>query len=317
MSRHIISLFEKGFRKSISSDTINKFGLNGRVDTVGASDIGGCLRQSFLQKSDDKTAHIEISKLIKMQRGNIAENLVTKALKELEIEFYEQVEIKDPDNPSFKCHIDYLIKHNDYLHILEMKTTSEPLLEPYSSWIFQVQFQLKLLQKNYQGFNLTASIFAMDLNSGWYDEFDVEKNSELADIATTNANTLLKAIETKQEPKATLQNYCFLCDYRYNCNELLKESIDEKSLPDDVVNLIKEVKILKANDKIKKQKESKLKEIMQVLPSNKITVDGIVATLSHTKGRTIFDTKGFKEKHNSLYQQFISQSAPSYKLKVA
>ena len=308
--------WQRGFKQSIQKANIAKF-IGGRATTVGASDIGGCLRKSYLGKIHNDIVNEPFGSLVKMERGSIAEEIVAKGLKSAGIETFDQVRLTHPDNEDYIYHIDFLLKGEDSLHILEMKTTNLEVSEPYESWVLQVIFQMSLLKLNYPGFTITASVLAIDLNSGWSEEFPIEYSDVLHDLVMERSHTLYSAIQNKEEPEPSIQNYCGICSHKMSCSALINRAIEAKDLPDDIIILIKEIKALKAQDKIKKSKEKELKEILIGIGISKIVSDDIITSITTNKGRVSFDSKAYKKDHPDEYTMYLKQGQPTTVLKVA
>ena len=308
--------WKRGFKQSVQKANIAKF-IGGRATTVGASDIGGCLRKSYLGKIHNDLENAPLDSIIKTERGSIAEEIVAKGLKSAGIETFDQVRLTHPDNEEYVCHIDFLLKGEDSLHILEVKTTNLEVSEPYESWVLQVIFQISLLQLNYPGFTITASILALDLNSGWTEEFPVTYSEVLHDLVMQRSETLHSAIQNKEEPEPAIQNYCGICSHKMNCPALVNGAVEAKDLPDDVITLIKEIKALKVQDKLKKAKEKELKEILVGIGVSKIVSDDIITSIIINKGRVSFDSKTFQTEHPKQFEQYTKLGQPTTVLKVA
>ncbi len=308
--------WERGFKQSVQKANIAKF-IGGRATTVGASDIGGCLRKSYLGKIHNDLENAPLDSIIKMERGSIAEEIVAKGLASAGIETFDQVRLTHPDNEEYVCHIDFLLKGEDSLHILEVKTTNLQISEPYESWVLQVIFQISLLQLNYPGFTITASVLALDLNSGWTEEFPIEYSEVLNNLVMQRSKILFSAIQNKELPEPSIQNYCGLCSHKMNCPALVDGAVEAKDLPADVVTLIAEVKALKVQDKLKKAKEKELKEILVGIGVRKVISDDIVTSIITNKGRVSFDSKTFQSEHPEQFEQYTKQGQPTTVLKVA
>ena len=308
--------WQRGFKLAVQKANIAKF-IGGRATTVGASDIGGCLRKSYLGKIHNDLEDAPLDSIIKMERGSIAEEIVAKGLKSAGIETFDQVRLIHPDNESYVCHIDFLLKGEDSLHILEVKTTNLAVSEPYESWVLQVIFQMSLLQLNYPGFTITASVLALDLNSGWSEEFPVDYSEVLHDLVMQRSHTLHSAIQNKEEPEPAIQNYCGVCSHKMSCSALVGGAVEAKDLPADVLALITEVKALKAQDKLKKAKEKELKEILVGMGVGKVIFDDIITSIVTNKGRVSFDSKTFQTEHPEEFEQYTKRGQPTTVLKVA
>lgn len=310
----ILHIFEAGLQKAVNKETINKFGLKGRGDRIGSSDIGGCLRKSYLDKVKRLSPSIE--NIIRMQRGNIAENMVHKALQEANVEFFEQVHIKSDLEP-FSATIDFLIKEENELNILEVKTVSSMVEEPYQNWILQVAFQEGILRENYPNLEINSFVLAIDVNSGWYEVFHIETNPTIFSIALAQAKDLKESIDTKIEPKAEMQLYCSSCEYKINCPIMGKIDISEDEISPDIKYLIKEVKGLKEVDKIKKSKEKELKETIEAMNIKRLLVDEINVSLVTVNGKASFDTKGLQTENGELFNKYSKQGKSYSYLKVS
>ena len=99
--------FESNFRKALEKDT--EISLGDRKEYIGASDISGCLRKSFLAKKEQKKDD-SIEQLLTFERGHQFENIVEKFLYG---EIYKkQVEIKDAKTSNgfaLKPHLDFVM----------------------------------------------------------------------------------------------------------------------------------------------------------------------------------------------------------------
>jgi len=176
---------------------------------------------------------------------------------------------------------------------------------------------MTLLKSTYPGISVTASILALDLNSGWSEEFAVEYSDILHDLVMKKSETLHQAILNKEEPAPAIQNYCSICSHKMTCSALTRDAIEAKDLPVDIITLIHEIKALKQQDKVKKAKEKELKEILIGINATNIILDDIITSVRTNKGRVSFDSKRFESEHPSQYQQYIKEGEPTTVLKVA
>jgi CRISPR-associated exonuclease Cas4 len=201
---------EKNLPKVLEKYTTETLG--DRSKYIGASDIAGCLRKSFLSKKE-KVEH-SIAKHIIFQRGHLTEQIVELMI--TGTNYKKQVELcsKTYNGFDIKAHLDFVIENEKRAVVLEVKSTSTPVDEPYESWILQIQLQMGLLQKRFPNKKVSGYVVAINVNTGWYKTFHVFPNITLYDMALKKANELAFALQLDIEPKAELQNYCDECPFK-------------------------------------------------------------------------------------------------------
>lgn len=121
--------------------------LGDRTVYVGASDIAGCPRKATLGKQFP--SEHDIKTLLRFSRGHAAQAMYAEFFKTGGALFNEEVEVRHPQFPEIRCHIDFLFYANRQtkrLHIVEMKSTDGIPDEPYASWVDQLHVQMGLLQ---------------------------------------------------------------------------------------------------------------------------------------------------------------------------
>ena len=221
---------EENLRACLKQDTLNSLG--DRSQYIGASDISGCLRKSYLSKV--QPVEHSAKQLIVFERGHLVENIAKKMLSGFSIK--EQVEIKSAkafNGFPIRPHLDFVIydKEAKTCTVVEVKS-SEEMDEPYESYILQVQFQMDLLQKQCgSSWKVDGMLLVINPMSGWYELFETKPNKVLADMAMDRANQLAKALQFNEEPVAEEQLYCSTCAYKVNCPAI---SNGAETLPDDV-----------------------------------------------------------------------------------
>jgi len=177
---------ETNLPKVLAKDTQNSLG--DRSKYIGASDIGSCLRKAYLSKK--QKVEYDIAQHIVFERGHLAEGIVEKMLQGTN--YTTQVEVcgKADNGFDIKAHLDFTVNNNKETVVIEAKSTSIPVDEPYESWIIQIQLQMGLLQKKYPNKQIRGYVIAIDVNSGWYKTFKVSQNQTLFDIAMNKKRNL-------------------------------------------------------------------------------------------------------------------------------
>ena len=119
--------------------------LGDRASYVGSSDISSCLRKTYLDKTSEND--YDLTTLIRFQRGHIAEGIVKVMLDGLNP--ISQLELNSSyEGATLKAHIDFALENKDEIVIVEVKSVSTTVSEPYLSWNLQVQYQMAMLAKS-------------------------------------------------------------------------------------------------------------------------------------------------------------------------
>ena len=305
---------KENFLKTIKKESEESLG--NRAKYIGASDVGSCPFKTIKSKLEKPDYSFE--KQIVFQRGHIAEDMVAKMLNGVPCE--RQAEVRgEIDNFPLIAHLDFLVKGKNRSVIVEAKTVSSPIDEPYESWILQVQFQMGLLMNEIsnESHSLEAYIVAIDINTGWHNFFKIDFNDDLFLMALNKACHLVDCLQNKAKPKAIIQNYCSDCPY---INECPKQGLHAKELPEDILADVKKIKAHKKETKEIKKTEDKLKEyfINTCAETGKVEdlVDGFsaVVTCKGSKSNR-FNTSKFKNDHPDLYEEYVNESS-SYRLSI-
>jgi len=290
--------------------------LGDRSKYIGASDVGGCPYKTIKSKLEKPEVSFEQS--IIFQRGHIAEDLVAKMLTGQKYD--RQVELKgDLDEFPLIAHLDFLIRGKNRSVVIEAKTVSSTVDEPYEAWILQVQFQMGLLYQDVdEDHKIEAYVVAIDVNTGWHKVFKIEFNDELFMMAINKASHLIECLTQGAEPKAVIQNYCGTCPFIMECP---KQGKFAKEMPEDIKKDLIDIKQHKLEVKENKKKETKVKEFLinSGLEKVKLDEDGInpevMVSLKEISSNR-FDTKRFKVEHPGLADDFMNESS-SHKLTIS
>lgn len=298
------------FIKQLDKESFDSLG--DRSKYIGASDVGGCPYKIIKSKLEKPVYDIE--KHIVFQRGHLAEDLVAKMLTGLP--YKSQVELKgDIDNFPLIAHLDFLVQTGQRSIVVEAKTVSAPVDEPYESWVLQVQFQMGLLLNELQDEDhiVEGYVVAVDLNKGWHEIFKIDFDDDLFLIALNKAQHLADCLTNGVEPKAVIQNYCGTCPYTIECP---KQGCFATEMPQDILEDVKNIKKHKTADKKIKLLETKVKDYLVNTGLEKTKVEDEESKIVVTcKGSTSnrFDTKSFRADHPKLAEEYTKELS-SYRM---
>ena len=288
---------QKTLPKVLKEETAKTLG--DRSKYIGASDIGSCLRKAYLSKTINEEHSIE--QLIIFERGHIAENIIKKMLHGVPLK--EQVEVKGKATNGYeiKAHIDFTVNSKDSIVVVEAKSTSVEVEEPYESWVLQVQLQMGLLQKENPNKSVRGYVIAINVNTGWHETFNIPPNKALFDIAMSRVNILADALVSKTEPKAEVQLYCSKCAFKQNCPAITK--MTEETLPADVTKIVSKIAKNKAVEKEIKELKSQLKGFMESTNISVAKTENTTVSLVKRKGKKTVDTELLQQVAPDIYAQ--------------
>ncbi|MDX9798471.1 MAG: PD-(D/E)XK nuclease family protein [Bacteroidales bacterium] len=295
------AFINKNLPKVLAEHTVNSLG--DRSTYIGASDIGGCLRASYLGKK--QKAEYDISQHIVFERGHLSEGIVAKMLEGTPYKTQVEAVGKAYNDFPIKAHIDFVVDFGKEVVIVEAKSTSNPIEQPYDSWVLQTQLQMDLLKKNKEFSNkaIRGYIIAIDVNSGWYKTFEVEPNGTLLNIAMAKANALANALQTNKCPDGEVQLYCSRCPFKADCETISKGK--DKQLPFDIKSVVGRLKELQATEKeIKKCKET-VKTFMEATNTSVAKADTITVALKYNSGDNYsIDTNKLRVEQPDIYARY-------------
>lgn len=299
--KKLLSYIRKGIQKWAKQNT--KDTLGDRSKYIGASDIGGCPFKTVMSKKNPPINSLE-QELI-FFRGHIAEEFVSRGLTGLRIE--KQVEaVSELNNFPLKAHLDRLVKGKNRDVIIEVKSTSAPLYEPYESWVLQVTYQMGLMFEK-TGKMPDAYVLALDVNSGWIEEFKIEFDDIIFNICLSKAEHIIDALEGRCEPKAIIQYYCGTCPFKLQCPKQGKFAED---LPSALHEDLEFIKAFKAMQKEAKKRETRVKEYMVNMGIEALkeeTTNSVVITKEMQSTRV--NTEKLKELYPEVYKECVKTSS--------
>jgi CRISPR-associated exonuclease Cas4 len=300
MGNKFEQFIEKNLKRVVAEETAQTLG--DRSKYIGASDIAGCLRKAYLSKISPIEHSLE--QLLIFERGHLAENIVAKMLKGLHQK--EQVEVVSKVDNGFeiKNHLDFVVysKEKKECVVIEAKSVSSEIDEPYESHILQIQMQMGLLQEQCgEDWKVRGYIFAINVNNGWHKAFPIEQNKVLFDMAMQRANQLAEAIVNKQEPEGEEQMYCSSCPFKGDCPAVRKGAVEE--LPKEVAEIVKKIKAFSSEEKKIKNLKNELKEWFKATDKSRCKADDFTVSLVNVKGKEMADVKVLKEKYPEIWEQ--------------
>ncbi len=285
--------------------------LGDRSKYIGASDIGGC-PYKVIKAKNEPPVH-SLKQQIIFQRGHLAESIVGKMLTGLEVIEQYTVENTFGEIPII-AHIDMLIKSSSRKIIVEIKTVSAPVDEPYESWLYQVQLQMGLVRQEENGeVEVEAFIVALDLNTGWLRAFKVEFDEYLFESCLSKAQHLEDVMLGKCEPKALVQFYCGTCPYKMECPKQGKFAED---LPYDVASDLAYIKDAALRNKEAKLRKDRVRDYMVNMGIEAGKDENLQAVVTVKKyNSTRLDSYALKVNHPKIYEQYLNHTS-SYRLTV-
>lgn len=291
--------------------------LGDRTVYVGASDIAGCPRKAALGKQTP-TGH-DIKTLLRFSRGHAAQAMYAEFFRTGGALFEEEVELRHPDIPEIRCHIDFLFYANRQtkrLHVVEMKSTDGIPDEPYASWVDQLHVQMGLLQLTLDSeVQIGGSILVVDLNAGEYREFNSYAPNKLVfKQLVEKGQHILAAARGECTPRTEPGILCGFCSFRPDC----PSHAIEMDLPPEIHQTGKAY--LELNDQ-KKSIDARL----EVLKNNILTFadgtfkgasDGILVNVMSVADSVIVDSKKLKSSYPDIYDQVTKPKSGFLKLEI-
>lgn len=300
----------KNLPKVLAAETASSLG--DRSKYIGASDVGSCLLKAYL----GKTQHVEhdIAQHIVFQRGHLSEDLVAKMLHGTPYKTQVEVSGKTNNGYDIKAHIDFTVDFGKECVVIEAKSTSLEVDEPYTSWVLQVQMQMGLLQSQCKGKKVRGYVIAINVNTGWFKTFEVLPSKALFDVAMANANTLAEALVKKEAPEGSAELYCSKCAFKGNCPVITR--MTQENLPKDVVEVVKKLATKTAVEKEIKELKRQLQEFMEATGINIAKADNHTVSLVKNRGKKSADMDLLKKCAPDIYEKVECYSGAYSYLKV-
>lgn len=303
-------LIEEGLRNADS-------GLGDRSQYVGASDIGQCLKKSYLSKFDKEDFDFE--QLLIFERGHVAEGIFIKGLenspKKDAFTFTKQVEFVGKDQWSFiRTHLDLHVSFPREDVAVEGKTfrTELPDGKPRLSWVYQNHIQMWLASES-TGRKTRGIIAAIDLNTAKRHEFPVVFSEILLQQAKERALKLWKAMQTRTEPEGEISDLCAFCPYKSSCSTLLNNA---EKLPDEIDSMLIRLKELSALEKEAKALRANIKAFMEAANIKKGIGTKHNAIMYENNGKRSISLELLQKKYPAVANDVSKDGQPFMTLKV-
>jgi CRISPR/Cas system-associated exonuclease Cas4 (RecB family)/uncharacterized protein YukE len=292
--------------------------LGNREGYLGASDISGCPRKSILSKFAPVDHKVET--LVKFLRGHIAEQIISNALKETKYLWQTQYEVSlENQDVAIIAHLDFIVYNKDWSKILviEVKSVSGLPDEPYSSWQNQLYLQIGLLKSKFPQAIIKGGIFAVDINSGKYTEFDgFEYNEPIFNLLVEKAKGMWEAYQRLKETgdesgiETEAGPLCAYCPFKKSCPEF---SGNTNSLPDEIRSEIVKFSELQSQEKEIKEKKERIKQLVlaylgDVQDKYKFAFDGLKVEIYPFVQQRI-DTNVLKADFEEIYKQCLKETS--------
>ncbi|AHJ13089.1 hypothetical protein [Sulfurospirillum multivorans] len=303
-------LIEEGIRNADS-------GLGDRSTYVGASDIGQCLKKSYLSKFDKEDFDFE--QLLIFERGHVAEGIFIKGLenspKKDAFTFTKQVEFVGKDQWSFlRAHLDLHVNFPQEDVAVEGKTfrTALPDDKPRLSWVYQNHIQMWLANES-TGRKTRGVIAAIDLNTAKRHEFPVVFSEILLHQAQQRGLKLWNAIQSRTEPEGEVSDLCGSCKYKSSCSTLLHNA---EKLPDEIDSMLTKLKELSAAEKEAKALRENIKAFMEAANIKKGIGTKYNAIMYENSGKSSISLDLLKKKYPEVANAVSKDGKPFLSLRV-
>ncbi len=291
--------------------------LGDRTGYVGASDIAGCPRKAVLGKQYP-TIH-DVTTLLRFSRGHAAQAMYAGFFRTGGALFEEEIEVRHPDIPEIRCHIDFLFYANRQtkrLHIVEMKSTDGIPDEPYASWVDQLHIQMGLLQLTLDpAVEIGGSILTVDLNAGTYFEFNSYTPNRLVfDQLVDKGKHILAALRGECVPRTEPGILCGYCQFRSGCPS---HSVIH-DLPAEIVAFGRKYLELHEQKKALESRLDVLKNDILVFADGafKGASDGIQINVTPVAESVMIDSNKLKRNYPDIYDQVTKPKAGFVKLEI-
>lgn len=276
--------------------------LGDRSKYIGASDCSSCLRKSYLGKIHK--VDYDFDQHIVFERGHLTESLVEKMLDGLNV--HKQVTVKSKASNGFpiEAHLDFVVDFGTEAVVIEVKSTNAPVEVPYDSWVIQTQFQIGLLQQKRPNKLIRGYIIAVDVNSGWFDTFEVQPNELIFNIAMDKAEELAEAMVSKKEPSCELQLYCTKCPFKMDCPAIANAAIMENA-PKDVQDAIYVAYKYQREAKLAQNAKNLVKSFQIATGIKQLHTPKCISTLNPPKEQKRLDIERLQIEEPAIYKKYL------------
>lgn len=315
MKKNFSKALERGIRAHSMKETQETLG--DRSQYVGGSDLGKCIRNVFLSKTQPVEHSIE--KLIVFRRGHIAETIIGESFEANGFNFEEQREVLGfGDNAGIRSHIDFLLDFGKESVVVECKSVSNEIVEPYESWKYQVTLAMGLLRLEGKVHCDRAFIVCIDVNKGWHQVFPILFSEQMFQLALANAKEILHYLKTKELPNVCkISPICGYCPYSSNCPAITSGVTEvEGDLKQNMLALITASKESKRYGDLKKSVSSELIPFFETTQIKNVKVEQHTIAIRKKKGSVTINTELLRAKYPQIFEECSSEGKDSVYLQV-
>ena len=240
--------------------------LGDRSTYIGASSATGCLYKAYYDVRDGLKREHDAKQIFVFERGHQLEEMIRKGLNGLGYQeihsvtkykglpkshTHQEEVVGEGEFEFIKGHIDFVFINSRELVIKEMKSAATIPTEPYMSHRYQVLMQMWLLKTKYPDKAVRASVVYHNWDTGESEDYAIEMNETLLNIALNQALTLWNSFQNEEVPEATRQLYCSKCSCKDTCPKLCLGAVTD--LPDDLTVLAQRLSDFKSAEKTMKR----------------------------------------------------------------
>jgi len=239
---YFMNLIETGLQQKSENKTLSDLGL--RSQYVGASDLPKCIRQVVLNKLDQP--EYDLSSLIRMRRGDIAENILVAGLEASGVSLIskqttgKQFSLEETiDDVPYKAHLDVLVQYDVdgvmYYGVVECKSISDNVPNtPNKDHIEQLNFGMALLSRKYPEAHVFGSLFVVNVQSGKCGFFDHETSDEIFTQSLNKGSMIWNYLQSYKAGEIESVDIpcrvgvqCSSCDFIMDCPRYEGEEVAE------------------------------------------------------------------------------------------
>ena len=282
--------------------------LKDRTQYVGASDVGQCPLK--VVKSKLNPPEYDSETLVKFKRGHLAETILAECFAYTQYRWETQMEFIHPKCEYIRAHADFVFYTKDFsrIGIVEQKSVSSIPDEPYSSWVEQLQFQMGLAKLVYPDTEVKGAIFVVNLNSGKFEEFNgFIPDEQLFGQLMDKAQMIYDAVQQKDISNLSPEpdSLCVFCPFKATCPEFTG---DEKTVPEEIVEKVKEYQQIIAEEKELKAKKEDVKNDIIGFTGNDFQArfNGYKLSVKETVRQSV-DTKLLKTEYKDIYESVLKE----------
>lgn len=310
-----LEIVEEGLRRYSQKQTEQTLG--DRSTYIGGSDLFKCPRQTMLQKKHPITPTLKDN--IIFSRGHLAEGILSNAFDGMEFNYEEQYEVVGSgDLEGVRAHIDFLLNFGKSSVLVEVKSVSAPLSAPREAWYYQVLLGLGLMKRAGKNVSDRAQIFCVDVNTGWYKNFEVIYTEESFQQVIQEAQKMVAYLRSPDIPtECKVTPLCAYCKYSSDCPAISKGSVEINGEMMEDLRLLCEFS--EQEKEAKSGKEAVSKRVMRFMDATRIKnlqIGNRFVTLTSRSSGDRLDVQFLKANFPEIYKQCLKETSTYSFLKI-